>query len=89
MNIKGKARGPHRGRGDVPRADLARRASAGAADLLHHGAVTERIVAEGHEIGLHFDAAAHDVTDWSRDPLLTAIDRERTLLEQFGRTNLK
>ncbi|BCB21374.1 hypothetical protein OCUBac02_42680 [Bosea sp. ANAM02] len=35
----------------------------------------------GHEIGLHFDAGAYDVTEWTAAALDKALARERALLE--------
>lgn len=44
-------------------------------------ALIKRIVAAGHEIGLHFDASGFSVTQWTGKTLARAIARERRLLE--------
>jgi len=44
-------------------------------------ALVARIRDCGHEIGLHFDAAAYDVERWSLAQVEKAIARERSLLE--------
>ena len=44
-------------------------------------ALTRRIVAAGHEIGLHFDASAYATRDWTLSSLESAIARERDILE--------
>jgi hypothetical protein len=44
-------------------------------------ALTRRILASGHEIGLHFDAGAYAIKDWTQATLEPAIARERNILE--------
>ncbi len=44
-------------------------------------ALTRRIAAAGHEIGLHFDAGAFDVRQWTAETLERAVARERGLIE--------
>ncbi len=44
-------------------------------------ALTRRIAATGHEIGLHFDAGAFDVGQWTAGTLERAVARERGLIE--------
>lgn len=50
--------------------------------------LTQRIVAAGHDIGLHFDAGAYQVENWSRTTLNTAIGRERNILENILETKI-
>lgn len=44
-------------------------------------ALLRRIRALGHQIGLHFDAGAFGIEQWTRDALEPAIERERKLVE--------
>lgn len=46
-------------------------------------ALVSRIAGFGHEIGIHFDAAAYSTTIWTGDTLLLALVRERKLLEML------
>ena len=41
----------------------------------------KRICSLGHEVGLHFDAEAHDTAGWTTDRLEAAIARERATLD--------
>lgn len=45
--------------------------------------LTKRILAAGHEIGLHFDAGAYAVSNWTRADLESAVERERDLLDKI------
>lgn len=44
-------------------------------------ALVARIQQLGHEVGLHFDASAYDVSNWTAVELDRALARERALLE--------
>lgn len=44
-------------------------------------ALAKRILAAGHEIGLHFDAGAYDTGFWTQSSLEAALVRERHLVE--------
>jgi len=44
-------------------------------------ALVHRIRDLGHEIGLHFDADAYDVRQWTNETLLPALKRERAFVE--------
>ena len=43
--------------------------------------MTRRILAAGHDIGLHFDAGAYSTKSWTTKSLEPAVARERSLLE--------
>jgi hypothetical protein len=39
------------------------------------------LAAQGHALGLHFDAGAYDTTEWTLESLRRAVGQERSLLE--------
>jgi hypothetical protein len=45
------------------------------------GRLLDRIRALGHEIGLHFDAGAYGIVNWTEDQIEEALARERAILE--------
>ena len=47
------------------------------------------IAGHGHEIGLHFDAGAYSIEEWSCETLLPAIARERALVELLLETPIR
>ena len=51
--------------------------------LLEPGAaaLVERIASLGHDLALHFDGSAYEVTHWTEQTLAAAIERERRILE--------
>jgi methionyl-tRNA formyltransferase len=51
--------------------------------------LVRKIADLGHEIGIHFDAAAYSKTMWTEDTLLPALARERKLLEMLLETPVR
>ncbi|MBR1156119.1 hypothetical protein [Bradyrhizobium sp. JYMT SZCCT0428] len=44
-------------------------------------ALTHRVLAAGHEVGLHFDGSAYSIKEWTITSLEPAIARERKVLQ--------